>query len=487
MRFSPSTPETLLNSRWLLPAAVALALAIGWLGGQLGEGVPGALLVGPPLVFFLVLVFNNPRRGFIAALVYAFVLSYFTRHLVNVPAGTALEIILLITWVAVLFHRTSPPDWSLIRNDLCRLTVIWFVINLLEVANPAGASLQGWFFELRGSALLWFLSVPLGFLVFNQKRDLNLFLYLIIGISIAGALYGIHQKANGVDAMEQLWLDKGGARTHVIWGQLRAFSFYSEAAQFGSSQAHVALICGILAVGPFSWTKRILLAGIALVLLYGMLVSGTRGAFFVLVVGAFVYLVLSKRVWILILGCFLAAGAFGVLKYTNIGDTNPNVFRMRSALNPNDPSLLVRLENQAILRDYMATRPFGGGMGVMGMWGQLYNRDKFLAKIAPDSYFVKVWGQYGIVGFIIWFGFMLYILGKCAGIVWRLRDPVLRQKLLALTAGYAGILMASYGNEIMNQVPSSLLLYTSWVFVFLGPKLDAPTPVIIKISPAAHG
>jgi hypothetical protein len=34
--------------------------------------------------------------------------------------------------------------------------------------------------------------------------------------------------------------------------------------------------------------------------------------------------------------------------------------------------------------------------------------------------------------------------------------------------------MCSYGNEIMNQEPSSLILYTSWVFVFLGPQLDTP-------------
>ena len=212
-----------------------------------------------------------------------------------------------------------------------------------------------------------------------------------------------------------------------------------------------------------------------------MLLSGTRGAFFVLLVGAFVYLVLSKRVLILILGCLLATGALGVLKYTKIGDSNPSVFRMRTALDPNDPSLQVRFENQAILRDYLSTRPLGGGLGVMGHWGITYNSDKFLSTIAPDSYYVKVWGQYGIIGFLIWFGFMLYILGKCMGIVWRIRDPALRQKLLALTAGFAGILMCSYGNEIMNQMPSSIILYTSWVFIFLGPSLDTP-----ELAPAAH-
>ncbi len=481
-KFAPTFSETLLKSRWLLPGAVAAALGAGWLAGQVGVVVPGVLVAGPLLAFFLVLVFYYPRAGYVSALIYSFLLSYFTRHLVDMPVGLAMEIVLLITWLAVLFHRTAPPRWSRIHNDLCRITVIWFAINLIEVANPAGASLEGWFYDIRSSALLWLLVVPLCYLTFNKKRDLNQFLYLIIGLSVLGALYGIKQKTLGVDDMEQLWLSKGAARTHVIWGQLRVFSFYSEAAQYGSSQAHMALICGILAVGPFSWPKRLLLASASLLLLEGMLLSGTRGAFFVLVVGAFVYLVLSKRVAILILGCLLAGGAFGVLKFTNIGDSNPNVYRMRSALDPNDPSLQVRLKNQETLRDYLASRPLGGGMGVMGHWGEIYNPDKFLAKIAPDSYYVKVWGQYGIIGFLIWFGFMLYLLGKCMGIVWRIRDPVLRQKLLALTAGFAGILMCSYGNEIMNQMPSSIILYTSWVFVFLGPSLDTPA-----LAPAAHG
>ena len=481
MRPTPPLYKTFLSSRWLLPGAIALALGIGWLASEVGVVVPSLLVAGPVAAFFLVLIFNYPRAGYLSALAYGFLLSYFTRHLTELPLGLAMEAILLLSWLAVLFHRTDPPDWNRIQNDLCRIAVIWFVINVLEIANPAHASLEGWFYDIRSSALLWLLTVPLCYLVFNKKRDLNHFLYLLIALSVLGTLYGIKQKVIGVDEMEQRWLDEGAARTHMLWGQLRVFSYYSEAAQYGSSQAHIALICGILALGPFSWPKRLLLAFACLLLLEGMLLSGTRGAFFVLLVGAFVYLVLSKRILILILGCLLATGALGVLKYTKIGDSNPSVFRMRTALDPNDPSLQVRFENQAILRNYLSTRPLGGGLGVMGHWGITYNSDKFLSTIAPDSYYVKVWGQYGIIGFLIWFGFMLYILGKCMGIVWRIRDPALRQKLLALTAGFAGILMCSYGNEIMNQMPSSIILYTSWVFIFLGPSLDTP-----ELAPAAH-
>ena len=486
MKLSPPLSATLLRSRWLLPTAVAGAVGAGWLAGRAGVLVPGVLLAGTVLLFVLVLVFRVPRAGFIICIGYCFLISFLSRHLVDVSVGLATEGLLLVTWLAVFFYRSDAPDWRRIQNSLCLLSLIWFIINLLELGNPAEASLEGWYYEVRGTSLVWVLVVPLGCLLFKRKRDLNLFLYLTIGLSLVGALYGIKQKVLGVDEMEQLWLDQGGGLTHLIWGQLRVFSSYSDAAQFGCSQAHLALICLILAVGPFTWQKRLLLAGTGLLLVYGMLISGTRSAFFVLVAGGFVYLTLSNRGRVLLLGCVLAAGIFFTLKYTTLGNSNQSIFRMRTALDPNDPSLLVRLNNQAVLREYLATRPFGGGVGVMGYWGTRYNPDKFLSTIPPDSYFVKVWGEYGIVGFVVWLGIMLFILGKCAGIIWRIRDPVLRQKLLALTAGFGGILAASYGNEIINQMPSAIIVYVSWVFVFLGPSLDTPSSDSLALAPNAH-
>jgi hypothetical protein len=134
----------------------------------------------------------------------------------------------------------------------------------------------------------------------------------------------------------------------------------------------------------------------------------------------------------------------------------------------------VRLTNQLRLADYLRGRPFGGGVGTIGNSGIHYNPGKLLSTIPPDSYWVKVWAMYGVVGLTIWMGIMLYILGKCGGIVWNIRDPGLKTKLIALTAGFAGSFFCSYGNEVINFMPSALVVYLSWVFVFLGPRLDAP-------------
>lgn len=114
----------------------------------------------------------------------------------------------------------------------------------------------------------------------------------------------------------------------------------------------------------------------------------------------------------------------------------------------------------------MKSLPFGGGLGVIGAWGHKYNSDKPLSKIEPDSYWVKVWAMYGIVGLTIWFCMMTYVIGKCSGYIWKITDTGVRVKLIALHAASVGTFVASYGNEVINRVPASFIIYISWAFVY---------------------
>jgi hypothetical protein len=465
--------QTRINTP-LLVAGLVLAVLVGWLTASQGMLVPGLLLalaVGAPL---LIGIFMEPRLGIIALIGYCFLLFFISRIVGgSIPFGMAVDGLLVITWVAVAFQYER-YDWRYVQNDLCLLSVAWFGVNVLEIVNP-GASLLGWYQEMRSTTLYWVLLVPLALLLFHRKRDLNLFLFLIIGLSVLGTLNGLKQLYIGPSAGEQAFLLEN-AKTHLLWGKLRVFSFYSDAGQFGAAQAHIALIAGILALGPFKTWKRVLLAAAAGILIVGMLISGTRGALFALMAGAAVALLISKNIKAFVLGSMVVLAGFGVLKYTKIGDSNYSIYRMRTALDPTDASLNVRLTNQLRLRDYLSSRPFGGGVGTIGNAGIHYNEGTVLASIPPDSYWVKVWAMYGVVGLTIWMGMMAYILGKSGGIVWRIRDPALKTKLIALTAGFAGSFFSSYGNEVINFMPSALIVYLSWVFVFLGPRLDTPAP-----------
>lgn len=162
----------------------------------------------------------------------------------------------------------------------------------------------------------------------------------------------------------------------------------------------------------------------------------------------------------------------GILKFTNIGNGHYEIYRLRSAVDPQDASLNVRFTSQQALRQYMQSRPFGAGIGVIGYYGHKFNSDKFPSTIEPDSYWVKVWVMYGIVGMIIWFGMYMYIFGKCFGIIWNIKDTGLRYKLIALSSSSFGIFFCSYGNEILNTFPSLLVAAVGFVIIYKGPSLD---------------
>jgi hypothetical protein len=438
---------------------------------DMGIMLPAAVIGISCLIGLQISFLQNPKLIIWVLVFYSFTFGILGREIGNFPFGTLQEGIMLLGWLTLIF-TADRYEWRLMKNDIGILMMIWFFISFFEVANPAGASVQGWFQEIRAAALYPFLIVPAGFLLLKSNKDLNFFLYTILGLSLLASFNGIKQLYIGPSPGEQRFLDEGGAITHILWGRLRVFSFYSDAGQFGASQAHIGLIALILALGPFKLWKRILLLIASLIMIYGMLISGTRGALFALVIGIFLAILLSKKFKAIIIGGIIALSFLFVLKYTTIGNNNYQIFRLRSALDPKEASFNVRLTNQKILREYLSSRPFGGGLGVIGVWGEAYNRDKFLSTIQPDSYWVKVWAMYGIVGFTIWFCIMIYILGKCCGIVWNIKDGKLRIKAMALTAGFAGILFCSYGNEVINTAPSSFVVYVSWVFVFICPRIE---------------
>lgn len=461
------------NKQKVLFFLIALSLSVLVGGSTYQYG-----FLGPMLVFamagagaFLVSSFINPRIAFVVYFAYCFVLGFVVKTFQDIPVGLAMDGVLLLTWGSILVNMNK-FNWKSLKNEHVLLSLLWFAISMLQLLNPYGGSFTGWFNELRFTALSWLLIAPLVFLLFNRITDLNRFIGFVLLFSCLATLYGVKQLYVGLTNGERQWLDAGNHVTHILGGKLRVFSIYSDAGQFGASQAIMAVMAMVLAMGPFSLTKKLIFGVIALIMLYGMGISGTRGALFALVAGLGYALFLSKNFKVLLIGGAFALGGLGVLKYTKIGDEIFQVRRLRSALDPKDASFNVRIENQKKLAYLLKDVPFGAGLGMSGMNGTTYNADKPIANIQPDSYWVKVWVMYGVVGLLIWFGINCYIIGKCSGIVWKLQDPKLKTKMIALTSGTVGCFICSYGNEVMNAIPSSVIMFMSWSFIFISPWLD---------------
>jgi len=225
------------------------------------------------------------------------------------------------------------------------------------------------------------LLVPLALMLFKRLRHLYLFLYIWGVFTILATLKGLVQLYIGLDPGEQFWIDTVGGITHLINGQLRVFSFFSDAGQFGAAQAAAGTVSLLVATSITGKRNKIFFLIVGVMGLWGMILSGTRGAMIVPMIGGIVYLILSKNIRILVTGGIMLAFIYVFFAYTYIGDSNYQIARMRTAFRPEeDASYIVRLENRAILKTYLVDKPFGGGIGSAGNWGQRFSPQGFSCK-----------------------------------------------------------------------------------------------------------
>lgn len=434
-------------------------------------------------IALIYIIFNTPKLGIILLLILGFFVTGLARY-VPLAWGLSIDGVIILIYLALFFKGFAIKiPWHQAKSPLTLVVSIWMGYILLQIANPETQSREAWFYAMRGVALYQWLCIPLLFILFilfNKQKDLNTF-FIVWGIlSLLGTLKGFQQFHFGVDPFEQRWLDQGGAETHILFGKLRVFSFYSDAGQFGASQGHAGVVFGILALfkkGNFKLKSFFIFVSLAG--FFGMLISGTRGAIAFPALGGIMFLILKKNVKVLILGGILGIAVYVFFAYTTIGQGNAEIRRMRTAFDPNEASLQVRLENQKKLKGYLATRPFGGGVGATGNWGQRFTPTTFLANTATDSWYVMIWADTGVVGLISYLIMLFFILGTGAyNVMYKLKDDWLKAQITALTCGMAGIMMASYGNGVFGQMPTGMLMYVSMVFMFIAPQLEQQkTPI----------
>ncbi len=472
--FDNSLNKAKIINPFALIGIIAFAILLSFIVSTEDITLSFAIIALPLVLFFLNRIFNNLKLGLNFVFVINFVLMGLTRY-VNIPSvGMILDGSLILIYIAFFFENFYKKfDYSILKNDLVYLSLIWFGFIVLEIANPEARSVEAWFASMRGEALYMVLLIPLIYLMYNKPKNLDTFL-LIWGIfTILGTIKGAQQLIFKPDMWEQKWLDAGAAKTHILFGKLRVFSFYTDAGIFGALQAQGGVVGAILFINTKNKIKKYFWLIVAICGIYGMFVSGTRGAIAVPAAGFLLYIFLNKNIKIIVTGLVVLGSVFIFLKFTTIGNNNYQINRMRSAFNSDDASLNVRLNNQILFANYLKTRPLGGGVGHAGIKAQKYVPNGFLANVATDSWFVMIWAECGIIGLFLHLFVLFYIIGKGAYIImFQITNKELFGKLSALLAGFLGIIGASYGNAVLGQFPIHLLCYASMAFIFLGPKLE---------------
>lgn len=423
------------------------------------------LIALPGLFFLCARCFRYPTFSLNLVLVASVFATGLSRY-VTAPTGLAVDAILVLGCAVSVYHynrtRNSVSVW------LPLLFGLWMLLTLFQLLNPQMPSTSAWFYAMRGVALYPLLIAIIGFCAKPDQTVLRNFIWLWAGLSILGTMWGLKQLVIGLDPFEQAWLARpDNFSTHMLYGKLRVFSVYSDSGQFGAAQGHMAVVAVILGLGPGTFRSKLIWAAVAVMCLIGLLISGTRGALAVPAVGGLLYLVLCRNWKWIVVGATLMICVFAALKFTYVGHNVYEIRRMRTALveGTNTASFQVRLENQRRLAAYLDDKPFGGGVGSAGYWGRRFSPGTFLADLALDSWYIKIWAEYGIAGLSIYIAILLILFGSGIRAVHKENDLMHRQVLLALLCGFAGILAASYGNQVFGQMPTGVIVPVCLIYL----------------------
>lgn len=469
--------DGLLSSKWRINPVIkyggllGLFIAMGYALAHLNFIAMGAAMGLAAVSWFSILIFKYPRLNIYGMMFIGFWMAMLKRYVpVDIPYSLLAEFLLLMSLVVLAIKNWHYTDFSLARSFLVILLSIWMGYVILQIFNPEAQSIKAWFYVMRPLALYPLLMSMAGLILFNTRKDLKGFLILWFGLSMIGVLWAIKQKFFGVSVAEQRWLNAGAAGTHILFGKLRIFSYYFDAGTYGSAMGQACITSLILFLGPYRKKIKIGFLIVGLLSFYGMMLSGTRGALAIPAIGAITYLVMVRNVKLLVLGAVVLLSGFVFLKHTTIGQSNYDINRMRTALNPEDASLNVRMRNRAALTEYLNSRPlngiFGGGLGTAGYWGRRFSPNTWLGHFSTDGLYTQVRAETGIVGRNLFVTLLLLLLFKGIGIAWGLKRKNDQVAAMALLAGYAGVLMANYGNSVMTQFPTNFICFFGLAFVY---------------------
>ena len=428
----------------------------------------------PFITITIYLLLKNPLWSFLVL----FITNYFVMgasRYVPFQAGILMDTIIIFCFTSLLIKTTyTKIKWNRVLNPLTIITSIWLLFCILELLNPKDISIENWFSKVRGIAIYPFAIVILISVLFYKYKHLKLLLFIWSILTLLGAFKGFWQKVYGFDSTETYWLYIGGGnRTHILGTGIRYFSFFTDAGNYGSSMGFSMVVFSIAAFYIKNKWLKIYFFIVALSGGYGLAISGTRGALAVPFAGYVLCVLLSKNWKTAITVTIAIISAFFILNYTTIGNSNQQMRRMRTAFDQNDPSLNVRLQNQKKLRKYMTDLPFGTSIGFYGRPVNKNDPDYRITQIPTDSWFVSVWIQTGVVGLTLHIILLTttIVLGGYI-ILFKIRNKELRGLLTAMLGGTFGMIISSYGNELIGQFPNGYLFYACQTLVFMGKYYD---------------
>lgn len=432
----------------------------------------------PLLIFGAIIVFKWRMSAFWLLIFINYFIQWKEFPYLGIPVSLPNEILqILLLGIAIIDARET-PHFERAANLMFFALVIWCGFCTLEVLNDTcglGINVGAWY---TGARMLAF-QVMYIFLVFSiyisSPEILMRYLKVWGYLSLFSALWTFKQQYIGLATDEMNFLYGAGRTTHIIQGGtlIRYFSTFSDAANYGCNAGAAATAFAIFGITAKIQKDRWFFIITSIIVVIAMFASGTRTAMFCMAGGFIAFLFLSKSIKIIIPSAIIGGLFFFFLAFTNIGQGNQQIRRMRSAFRKGDASTQVRDINQETMKKYMQDAPWGIGLGMYGQQVPANNKYNKMATIAADSEYVYIWLRTGRIGISLFVITMLIMLGgACRIVLFKLKNPTLIGIGGGLCSAFVAIQLGGYANQVLMQFPNCLTFYGGLTIVYLLPFLE---------------
>lgn len=432
----------------------------------------------PVIVLFVIGSFRYRMLLFWILIIYNYFIQMQDAPKLPVPTSLPNEM-LQLALIAIAIIDVEKSNFERIGNIMFFSLLAWGAYCTIEVLNDScglGINIGAWY---QGARMMAFqlLYIFLVFTLFiSNPKILTQYLYVWGALALFAVFWVWKQKYIGFSSNEFAWLYYGSGRTtHLIQGGtlIRYWSIYSDAANYGVGIASTGVAFVIFGITSKIKKLKYFFIIVGGACIWGMFPSGTRTATVCLMAGFIAYIFLSKSFKIAI-PFTLVFGFFAfILAFTNIGQGNQQIRRMRSAFKKDDASANVRTMNQQVMKKYMKDAPWGIGLGMNPSNVPANNKYNKMAAIPPDSEYVFIWLRTGVVGitvFLICAALMLF--GACWIVFFTLKSPSLRGIGAGFTCAFIAIQLGGYGNQVLMQFPNCLVFYGGLTIVYVLPWIE---------------
>ena len=402
-------------------------------------------------------------------------------HSLTLPQGIPMSLYnelieILLLFMAIL--NVKDTKFERTANPMLVALLAWCGFCTLEVLNDTcniGIDVGSWYTSARMMAF----QLLYAFLVFSiyisKPKILIRYIFVWGALALFASFWVWKQQYIGMTSSENAWLQTRGRSTHILQAGtlIRYFSIYSDAANFGIGIASTAVAFIIFGITSKIKRHKIFFLIVGAACTWAIFPSGTRTAIACLMAGFAAYIFLSKSFKIAIPVTVLFALFLFILAFTNIGQSNQQIRRMRSAFNKDDASASVRASNQKAMKKYLDEAPWGIGMHIGYQNAPANNKYTYMATVPPDSEYVFIWIHTGIIGittFLICTAIM--IIGACWIVLFRLRSPSLRGIGAGFCCAMVSQQLGGYGNQVLMQFPNCLTFYGGLAIVYILPYLE---------------